>query len=174
MAALAVASASSGAGRVGIAVGEHARSSMRGLAAELGALHDQHPQPILVEGTRQHSPMMPPPTMTVSQDFTADIVKRGGALATCPRHTELLAAGDGSLGNAAGGGRCRILHHFGEHDEPIGRGSDVVRGIAGDQGQAAVGTWAEHRKVFRLHHLLAGDPVGVDIAVATHLDAVAL
>jgi hypothetical protein len=104
MAALAVASASSGAGRVGIAVGEHARSSMRGLAAELGALHDQHAQPILVEGTRQHSPMMPPPTMTVSQDFTADIVKRGGALATCPRHTELLAAGDGS--RAAGDALC--------------------------------------------------------------------
>ena len=81
------------------------------------------------------------------------------------------------------GGRClldggiggsRFLQQAGGDNETLGRGSDVVGRIAGDQGQTRFLRWLQNGHIIRLNDALAGDFILEGLTAALDQDFVAL
>lgn len=61
-----------------------------------------------------------------------------------------------------------------EDHEPLRRGSDVVSGIAGDQGKTRIGSLLENREIVGIGYFLSGYFIGVNDAATLQLNLITL
>ena len=66
------------------------------------------------------------------------------------------------------------VDQFGKHHQPLGRGANIVRGIAGDQGELRVIGGLDDADIFRHHDFFARYFISKGAAAAANLNLVAL
>src|SRR5579864_1529146 len=72
---------------------------------------------------------------------------------------------------------CRLavtIYEFGKHDEPLGRGANVIGGIAGDESKLRIVGRLDHADIFRHYDSFSGDLISENAAAAADLNLVAL